>query len=115
VGSVTPCRNPSADPTPLDRASWYIESLKYGAGPGVLEATEWDAVVGQMETLLRDAGAQSMTGAELLEATEYYSRSFAGTLGVPILLTRSLFVDGLMHGIALAGGVEGEPRDSRPR
>ncbi len=105
-------RDVHQNPTPLDRASLYVESLKYGDGAGNLRAVGWDETVGEMETLLRDAGV-SMTGTELLEASEFYERSLAQSLCAPLLLVRSCFLDGLMHGIALAGGLEGQRRDPK--
>ncbi len=106
-------RDVHQNPTPLDRASLYVESLKYGGGAGKVRAAGWDETVGQMETLLRDAGVRSMTGAELLEALEFYERSLVRGLCAPLLLVRSCFLDGLMHGIALAGGLEGQRRDPK--
>lgn len=106
-------RDPSTDRTPLDRASFYVEELKYGPGSGKLERAEFDQVVAQLEVLLRDAGVTSMTGLELLEAMDYYAISLARTLGVPPTFTRSIFLDGLMHGIALTAGLEGDHRNPR--
>ena len=48
-------RDPSANPTPLDRASFYIESLKYRPGPGTVEPVNKSEVVAELEVLLRDA------------------------------------------------------------
>jgi hypothetical protein len=104
-------RDPSADPTPLDLASFYVEALKYGPGPGKVEAASLGQVVAQMEVLLRDANVTSMTGEQVLGAMEFYARSLTRSLGIPLAFTRSLFLDGLMHGIALAAGLEGEHRD----
>ncbi|MGO9960033.1 MAG: hypothetical protein ACLP50_29335 [Solirubrobacteraceae bacterium] len=104
-------RDPSANPTPLDRASFYIEALKYGSGPGRVETVTVDKIVGQAEILLRDARVTSMTGAEVLDATEFYVRSLADAFHCAPVLVRSIFYDGLTHGIAFAAGLEGEPRD----
>lgn len=104
-------RDPSTNPTPLDKASFYIESLKYGPGPGAVEGASLDEVVGQLDCLLRDAQVDSMSGQQLRDALEYYVQSFVRQFGLPPLLIRSLWCDGLMHGIALAGGITGEHRN----
>lgn len=101
-----------ANPTPLDLAGYYVEDLKYGAGDGVVETVTRERMVHQLEVLLRDAGVSSMTGAELLAAVIPYGRGLSGHLGIPEILARSIFVDGLMFGIALAGGLSGtDPRE----
>lgn len=103
-------RDPSADPTPLDRASFYIEALKFGPGPGAVELLTNEDIAGQLETLLRDAGVTSMSGEELWHASTYYGQSFASTLSCRIGIPLSIWVDGMMHGLALAGKIEGEHR-----
>jgi hypothetical protein len=110
---MSPTRNPSIDPNALDRASFYIEDLKYGPGPGPVEHLTRDQLTGQLEVLLRDAGITSMTGAELREAMEFYGESLAESFRAPRLLTFSCWVDGVMHGIALAAGIEGEHRQAK--
>ena len=106
-------RDPSSDPTPLDRASFYVEELKYGPGAGRLEGVDAEQIVAQLEVLLRDAGVSSMTGEQLLDAMVYYGVSLASSFTTHPTITLSLFLDGLMHGIALAGGLVGEPREHR--
>lgn len=106
-------RDPSANPTPLDRASFYVEELKYGPGPGTLEPAAFGEIVSELEALLRDANVTSMTGRELLDAMEFYEVSLSHALRMPLVFTRSIFLDGLMHGIALGAGLEGEHRDVR--
>lgn len=101
-------RDPREDRNPLDMASFYIEELKYGPAP-VTKVTTDDVQV-QLEGLLRDAGVTTMTGAELMDALEFYARSTAVSFRLPLVLTRSLFLDGVMHGIAFARGVSAEPR-----
>jgi hypothetical protein len=103
-------RNPSADPTPLDRASFYVEELKYGVGPRRLEQAKSGEIAAEFESLLRDAGVTSMTGEELARAMVYYGRSLANTFRTPRTIALSMFCDGLMHGIALAAGLTAEPR-----
>jgi F0F1-type ATP synthase membrane subunit c/vacuolar-type H+-ATPase subunit K len=106
-------RDPSADRNPLDRASFYVENLKCGAGPGRLERASKDELVAELEVLLRDAGVTQMTGQQLAGAIDYYGESLAANFGAPRLICLSAFVDGLMHGIALAAGLEGELRNPR--
>ena len=106
-------RNPSVDRNPFDLASFYVEELKYGPGPGQVEGASREQIVGQCEVLLRDAGVTSMTGAELIDALDFYGESLARSFGVPRVLTLSCFVDGVMHGIALAAGLEGPHREPK--
>lgn len=106
-------RNPSRRPTPLDWSSFYIESLKYGPGSGAVEGVTRDQITAQLETLLRDADVSSMTGAELIDACDFYAESLARALGLPVIMVKTLWLDGLMHGIAFAAGVRGEHRHSR--
>ena len=103
-------RDPREDRNPLDMASFYVEELKYGPAPEKMVAVSTDDVQVQLEGLLRDAAVATMTGEELVEALEYYARSMALSFRLPLVLTRSLFLDGVMHGIALAGGLSAEPR-----
>jgi hypothetical protein len=90
---------------PLHQASLYIEELKYGEGERVVEGVTRDEIVAQMDGLLRDAGVTGVDAATLIDDCDYYGHSFAKTLRVPPILGKSLFVDGLMHGIAVAGGL----------
>jgi hypothetical protein len=106
-------RDPRVDRTPLDRASFYIEQLKYGPGAGKVEGVSADQMISQLEVLLRDARVDSMTGYQLERAALYYGRSLATSLQMPEILAGSCWLDGLMHGIAFAAGLRAEPR--RPR
>lgn len=107
-------RDPREDRNPLDMASFYIEELKYGPAPEKMVPVSTDDVQVQLEGLLRDAGVGTMTGEELMEALEYYARSTALSFRVPLIIARSLLLDGVMHGIALAGGLSAEPRPEPP-
>lgn len=105
-------RSPSADPNALDWASFYVEELKYGSGPGTLERAMPGEIAEQLDRLLRDAHVpDAMPGAELERAMLYYGASLANTFRMPRVLALSIFCDGLMHGIALAGGLKGKPRN----
>lgn len=95
-----------------DHAARYVEELKYGLGPRKLEGVTDEHVTVQLEVLMRDAGGvTSMTGAELMAALEFYARSAALSFRVPLVISRSLFLDAVMHGIAFAGGLTAELRD----
>jgi hypothetical protein len=101
-------RDPSENPTPFDRGSFYVEDLKYGPGPAKFVGVQSEQLVAELEALLRDAGVQTMTGAELMDALEFYARSMALAFHVPLLVSRSLFLDGVMHGIAFAAGLDAD-------
>lgn len=99
----------NADPSnPLHKASFYIEALKYGPGPRAVETVTAAEITAQLETLLRDADVTSITAAELVKTLDFYAGSFARHFGVNHLLGKSIFTDGVMHGVALAAGLEGE-------
>ena len=106
-------RDPSAEPNPLDWASFYVEDLKYGVGPAQLERADADEMIAQVEALLRDAGVNTMTGEELTRATTYYGATIADAFGVHRTIALSIFVDALMHGIALGAGLKGKHRSPR--
>jgi hypothetical protein len=108
-------RNPSVDRNPLDLASFYVESLKYGPKAGKVEGVSKDGLASELEALLRDAGVSTMTGAQLADAVAYYGDSLAKSFGSPRLICLSAFIDGLEHGIALAAGLQGELRNPRGR
>lgn len=111
-----PSRQPFVDRNPLDRASFYIESLKYGPRAGDLEPATRKEAANLLEALLRDAGITSMTGAELDVALDYYAESYAEQIiGLPPIIIKSLLIDGLMHGIALTAKLEGELRNPKGR
>lgn len=96
---------------PLDLASFYLHATKKSAmqvAPGIA-ATVDEQTWALLETILRDAGVSCMTGRELAEACEYYVASSALILQAPEILVRALWVDGLIHGIALSGGLTAEP------
>ncbi len=92
---------------PLHAASLYVEELKYGPGPRVVEGVTKALIVGQREALLREAGVNA-DARLLVEDTNHYATSFERSLGVRAILARSIFMDGLMHGVALAAGLRAE-------
>jgi hypothetical protein len=94
---------------PLHAASLYIEELKYGPGDRVLEAATLAQIVAQVEGLLRDAGVTHIDAATLIDDLDHYAASFASTMRVPPLIGKSIFLDGIMHGIAAAAGLKGSP------
>lgn len=108
-------RNPSADRNPLDLASFYIESLKYGPDSGRLEEFGPEELEASLDVLLRDAGVTSMTGKQLAKALLYYGVGIGRTLHIDRQRAVSIWTDGLMHGLALAGHIEGELRNPKSR
>lgn len=95
----------------LHAASLYVEDLKYGETPRRLAAITPEAIAAQFDLLLRDAGIAGLDPAEIVSDSYVYGRSFEASLLVPRQLAHSIFVDGLLHGIALAARLRGsEPR-----
>lgn len=102
VGSI-------GDPSnPFHRASFYLEQLKYGEGPKALEPQNFEQLAALLDGLLRDAGVTTMTGAELVETLDYYADSYQRLLGLHRVIAKSIFTDGVQHGIAFAAGLAGE-------
>lgn len=91
----------------LHAASLYVEELKYAEGPRRLALQDPDAVAAQFDLLLRDAGIKGLDPAEIVGDSYVYGRSFEASIHVPRQLAHSIFVDGLMHGVALAAGLRG--------
>lgn len=115
-------RDPVQDRTPLDEASFYLERMKFGPtpGPSVKEvpAREKRAM---MEALLREANVGAMSGEELHTASVCYGHSImrgvlqAESWGVPLeQVLRELWLDGVMHGVALAAGLRADPPERQP-
>jgi hypothetical protein len=101
----------TADPSnPFHQASFYVEAIKYGRAPGRLVGATKDEITGDVEALLRDAGVDSMTGRDIVESCDFYAESYAQQFGIRQILAKTMFLDGVMHGIAFAAGLKGEPR-----
>lgn len=95
----------------LHSASLYVEELKYAEGPRRLEAVAPKAIAAQFDLLLRDAGIEGLDPAEIVADSYIYGRSFEASLLVPRQFAHSIFVDGLLHGLALGARLRGsEPR-----
>lgn len=94
---------------PLHLASFYIERLKYGPGPGRIEGVTHEEVISQLRTLLEASSINTITAEELYATCQYYSASWSRVIRIDPVFLHSLFVDALMHGIALASGLEGPP------
>lgn len=94
----------------MHQASFYIERLKYGDGPRAVELVAADSMSEQVEHLLQAAGVTDLTADEFNDAASYYGRSFSRQFGGSALVAKSIFVDGIMHGLALAAGLRGESR-----
>lgn len=93
---------------PLHAASLYVEELKYAdrdRGIRGLTFVELETLFG---LLLRDAEVGDVDPGQMADDCDFYAEHFARLLKVPVVLAKSVFVDGLMHGIALAGGLRGE-------
>lgn len=102
---------PKDDPTnALHQASFAVEELKYGPGEGKLEFMPAKEIDTQLATLLEAAGVTDITPEELRGAMEYYGVNFTNMLGGSKLVNYSVFIDGVMHGLALAAGLKGKPR-----
>lgn len=93
---------------PFHQSSFYVEELKYPAGePGTPKITE-DAR-GQIEALFRDAGIDSMSSEEFLATMVFYGDTWMQLVGIDPLVAKSIFADGVMHGIAFAAGLKADP------
>jgi hypothetical protein len=105
-----------ADPThALHKASFYIERLKFGEGPGKVETVKAKDYAEQIGLILRDAGFDHLDPEQLIEDCLYYGKSYEQLFGVRELFALSIFVDGLIHGLAVAGGLEApHPDELRP-
>jgi hypothetical protein len=108
-------RDPNEHPNALDWASFYVEDLKYGPEAAKVTTVDPPQIAAQLEVLLRDAGIGSMTGTELESAVVYYAQSWADAVQLNRTMTLSVFIDGLMHGIAIAGGLRGTHPSSPSR
>lgn len=97
----------------LTQASYYVEALKYSVGEGAVERVGHEHLVGQFEVLLRDVGVDACTGAELVEGMQHYAKTWTRVTRIPQGLTYSMFSDGVLHGIALAGGLSGQDPPER--
>jgi hypothetical protein len=106
-------RNPSVDTTPLDWASFYVEDLKFEGERGQIQGSTGREEAALYEMVLRAAEVTSMSGEELREALGYYAASHARAFGLSTIVARTVFCDGLLHGVALAGGLRGDHRDPR--
>lgn len=94
---------------PLHQASFYVEELKYGERPGTVDVAGQAEFVKMLRQIIFDSGA-NITEEQMLDALGHYGDSLAVTLNLSPLIARSIFVDGVLHGMALAAGLRGEPR-----
>lgn len=93
----------------LHGASLYVEELKYAEGPRRLEAVTPESLAEQLGLLFRDANLRELDPAEVVKDSYFYGLSFELTLGINRQLTHSIFIDGLLHGLALGAGLRAEP------
>lgn len=100
------------DPThALNRASFWLERLKRAeaaAGPSRLELKQEDWVVALLTALAREAGFDHLDVREVHGDTLWYGYVLAELTGLPVATARGLYLDGIMLGIALAGGLEAD-------
>jgi hypothetical protein len=92
---------------PLHAASLYIDDLKYGPGDRKVEGATREQMIAQLVGLLRDAGVENVDAAELIDDCSFYGASLAVHFRLHPTLAKSAFVDELVHGIAVAGGLKG--------
>lgn len=101
-------------PNALDRASFWCEEWKYGDDRGELEPFTEEEIITKLGTLLEASGhGDEMTPDEFNAALDWYAGNFSRMLGLPLVTCKTLFVDGLAHGIAFAAHLEGARRDPR--
>lgn len=104
-------RGMTADPTnPFHQASFYVEWVKYGRAPGRLVAATVEEITADVARILEDAGVETMSAADLVATCDYYAESYAQQFGVSRLVAKTMFLDGVLHGIAFVAGLKGEPR-----
>lgn len=87
------------------KAGFYIEAMKYGPGPNAVEKTSREQITSQIECLLRDANLD-LDAREIVDAQMFYAESLSIILGVPPMIALTIFLDGTMHGLAVAGKLE---------
>lgn len=104
---------------PLHRASVAVEEAMYGEVKGGNHSgiASVEAFTPYLDTLLKQAGLDEVDAAEVMDDAAYYGHNIAhevvgpGEAFVFAPLAYSIFLNGLMHGIALAGKIEpAEPR-----
>lgn len=93
-----------SEPTELDWARFYVDGLRHDLTDGA----DQQQLVGLLEALLRDARVGNITGSELAAGAEFYATAFSVALEVDEVHSRSIYLEGLQHGIALAAGMRGE-------
>ena len=94
--------------SPLHAASLYIEQLKYGRGERTVEIVPAKGVAEQLGLMFRDAGIEGIDPAQVMVDAVWYGHSFAHSIGIDEFVARSIFVDGILHGVALAAKLRGE-------
>lgn len=98
---------PVVDPSnPFHQASFYLEDLKWGEGPRTARPPEMQNFREEAIVLLREAGV-TMDPDEFVEAVWYYSANWARTTGGPAEIIHSIFLEGVMLGIAFHAGLKG--------
>lgn len=91
---------------PLHAASLFIDRLKTADGPRMVTLADTDSIVAFDEMILREADLD-LDARLLVDTLDFYALSFA-RLGINRFMARSIFSDGVAHGLALAAGLRGE-------
>lgn len=92
---------------PIHLAGLYVEELKYQGDDKAVVGMTWDGVRPQIEQLIREGGIEGLTVDQVIEAVKFYGDLFAIVLNLSPFVTLSIFLDGLMHGMAVAAGLKG--------
>lgn len=100
-----------ADPTnPVNRASFWLEDLKFGDGPREIEILGPDELDAQLGVLIRDLDlVDYVTAKQVRDAIDFYGESFSRQLNTRSVVARAIFLDGMMHGLALAARKDADP------
>lgn len=104
----------------LHRASLWLEDFK-STRDGKVKAVDQDTMVVEFDQLIAACGLTGVTGSDLFEGCIFYGDNFAdsmfGRIGLIVTtqagpatindVLRSVWMDGLMHGIATRDGKRG--------
>lgn len=97
---------------PLHRASVVVEEVMFGdvKADNTSSVTTADEFVPFLVELFEQAGLE-IDAEQVMDDALYYGANFKHMVGVEETLAYSIFLNGLMHGVALAAQLE--PNDPR--